>query len=151
MHSEPVTSSKGRIRVKKDPQPSIEELQNIGIKVRDFAYEKTSLPPVHTIYRHPRQFQPSVTTSPDQPILRSLKHKRTETDEEGLRSKLQTIHHRQSQIPLEKTEPAISITLTPGPLTWLPAYLNMEEHQHDIDLDKYKNDSEPEKPKDGCR
>jgi len=104
--SKPVTSSKGRIRVQKDLQPSIEELHSLGIKVRDFGYEKTSLPPVRTIYQHPPQIQPSAP-SPDQPISRLLKHK-TETNEGGLRSKL---HCQQSQTPLEKTESVISLQL----------------------------------------
>ena len=40
-------------------QPSILMLASLGIKVRDFAYE-SKLPPIRTIYCHPRQIQPAV-------------------------------------------------------------------------------------------
>lgn len=40
-------------------QPTAAQLATLGIKVRDFAYEST-LPPVRTVYRQPRQIQPSV-------------------------------------------------------------------------------------------
>jgi hypothetical protein len=39
-------------------QPTVEMLQSLGIKVRDFAYEST-LPPIAPIPRVPRQIQPS--------------------------------------------------------------------------------------------
>ncbi len=39
-------------------QPSIPQLLEWGVKVRDFAYERT-LPPVPTVYLQPRQIQPS--------------------------------------------------------------------------------------------
>jgi hypothetical protein len=40
-------------------QPSVSTLANLGIIVRDFAYE-SKLPPIKTIYCHPRQIQPAV-------------------------------------------------------------------------------------------
>jgi len=43
----------------RDPQPTTEDLARLGIKVRDFIFEST-LPPVRTIYRQPRQIQPSI-------------------------------------------------------------------------------------------
>lgn len=54
-------SSRPRSRpaVPRDPQPTTEDLARLGIKVRDFIFEST-LPPVRTIYRQPRQIQPSI-------------------------------------------------------------------------------------------
>jgi hypothetical protein len=40
-------------------QPTAAQLARLGIKVRDFVHEST-LPPVRTVYRQPRQIQPSV-------------------------------------------------------------------------------------------
>ena len=51
--------SRAPLPILRNEQPSIEKLAKFGVKVRDFAYEST-LPPVRTIYRHPRQVQPSV-------------------------------------------------------------------------------------------
>lgn len=118
--SKPVSSLKHRTRAQRDPQPSVKELNELGIKVRDFAYEKTNLAPVRTVYRHPPQIQPSATPL-NEPSARILKHKRTETDEGGLRTRSQT---DQSMIPLEKTEPVISPGL--APLAHEPAYLNSD-------------------------
>lgn len=53
-------SSRPRSRfASKRDQPTIAQLEGFGVKVRDFAYEST-LPPVRTVYRQPRQIQPSV-------------------------------------------------------------------------------------------
>ena len=51
-------------------QPSISRLANLGIKVRDFAYD-SKLPPIQTIYCHPRQFQPAV-------VKTTLEHQRND-------------------------------------------------------------------------
>ncbi|KAG0709875.1 hypothetical protein DFH29DRAFT_886224 [Suillus ampliporus] len=53
-------------------QPTVEMLQSLGIKVRDFAYEST-LPPIAPIPRVPRQTQPSA---------RPLKRTRNDWEEE---------------------------------------------------------------------
>lgn len=53
-------------------QPTVEILQSLGIKVRDFAYEST-LPPIAPIPRVPRQTQPSA---------RPLKRSRGDREEE---------------------------------------------------------------------
>lgn len=53
-------------------QPTVETLQSLGIKVRDFAYEST-LPPIAPIPRVPRQTQPTA---------RSLKRARGNWEEE---------------------------------------------------------------------
>jgi hypothetical protein len=53
-------------------QPTVETLQSLGIKVRDFAYEST-LPPIAPVPRVPRQTQPSA---------RSLKRTRGDWEEE---------------------------------------------------------------------
>ncbi|PPQ64635.1 hypothetical protein CVT24_008372 [Panaeolus cyanescens] len=45
-------------RRKRQQQPTPQELSSLGIKVRDFAYE-SKLPPVKTVYRQPKQVQPS--------------------------------------------------------------------------------------------
>lgn len=52
-------------------QPTVETLQSLGIKVRDFAYEST-LPPIAPIPRVPRQTQPA----------RSMKRTRGDLEEE---------------------------------------------------------------------
>ena len=46
------------LRLAASQQPTVEMLQSLGIKVRDFAYEST-LPPIAPIPRVPRQIQPS--------------------------------------------------------------------------------------------
>lgn len=53
-------------------QPTVETLQSLGVKVRDFAYEST-LPPIAPIPRVPRQTQPSA---------RPLKRTRGDWEEE---------------------------------------------------------------------
>ncbi|KAG1833499.1 hypothetical protein EV424DRAFT_1365575 [Suillus variegatus] len=53
-------------------QPTVETLQSLGIKVRDFAYEST-LPPIAPVPRVPRQTQPSA---------RPLKRTRGDWEEE---------------------------------------------------------------------
>ncbi|KAF4619497.1 hypothetical protein D9613_005274 [Agrocybe pediades] len=40
--------------------PFAVRFEALGIKVRDFAYENTGLPPVRPVYRQPRQVQPAV-------------------------------------------------------------------------------------------
>jgi hypothetical protein len=40
-----------------DNQPTAEMLEQLGIKVQDYAF-KNSLPPIRTIYVHPQQTQP---------------------------------------------------------------------------------------------
>jgi len=50
---------RSRVGANRDHQPTAAQLAMLGIKVRDFAHERT-LPPVRTVYRQPRQIQPSV-------------------------------------------------------------------------------------------
>ncbi|KAG1752546.1 uncharacterized protein EDB91DRAFT_1243305 [Suillus paluster] len=54
-------------------QPTVETLQSLGIKVRDFAYEST-LPPIAPVPRVPRQTQPSA---------RPLKRTRNDWEEDN--------------------------------------------------------------------
>jgi len=61
-------------------QPSAAELKRLGIKVRDFAFEKT-LPPARTVYLH-RQILPGVAR-------RVITRQKTEEDI----SQLQQSHH----------------------------------------------------------
>jgi hypothetical protein len=58
-------------------QPSVSTLAGLGIKVRDFAYE-SKLPPIQTIYRHPRQIQPAVVRTTLTP-----KHQSKESEEDN--------------------------------------------------------------------
>ena len=101
-------------------QPSIEELNKLGIKVRDYAYHNP-LPPVRTIYRHHQQIQPSVQ------VPRPLKHQQTETEEiQGL-----IINHmNQSKTPVEQTEP----THGKLALSRQVACLNLEEWDIDTQI-----------------
>lgn len=84
-----------------DQQPTIAQLASLGIKARDFAFEST-LPPVRTIYRQPRQIQPSVP--------RPLQREDTEPLDEVSQS--QSRHYRSAS----DTEPVKnhSITREPG-------------------------------------
>jgi len=50
---------RSRVGANRDHQPTAAQLAMLGIRVRDFAHERT-LPPVRTVYRQPRQIQPSV-------------------------------------------------------------------------------------------
>ena len=52
-------------------QPSAAEFKKLGIKVRDFAHEKT-LPPARTVYLH-RQILPGV-------VRQVIRHQKTEED-----------------------------------------------------------------------
>ncbi|KDR83980.1 hypothetical protein GALMADRAFT_236532 [Galerina marginata CBS 339.88] len=90
-------------------QPSVEELKKLGIKVRDFAYEST-LPPLRTIYRHPRQIQPGVP--------RPLQRQVTEPDQSDSQQS-------QSNKNVERTptEPALSPT---APMR-MRGFLNLQE------------------------
>ena len=63
MNQEPTSTSK-RPR-KRSRQPTVGQLARLGIKVRDFAYEST-LQPVRTVSRQPRQIQPGVARLPHQ-------------------------------------------------------------------------------------
>ena len=62
--SKPLSRANATIIPRKPPsrignlQPSAAELEKLGIRVRDFAYEKT-LPPARTVYLH-RQILPGV-------------------------------------------------------------------------------------------
>ncbi|KJA29826.1 hypothetical protein HYPSUDRAFT_196158 [Hypholoma sublateritium FD-334 SS-4] len=100
-----------------DEQPTAADLAKLGIKVRDFAYEKTDLPPVRTIYRHPRQIQPAVNRN------HGVQRQSTETAEDGVFSQ----PSQESSQPLERTvtEPVLS---PPPPPTRQQGFLNIEDH-----------------------
>lgn len=55
-----------RRRPRQSEQPTVAMLAEMGVKVRDFAYEST-LPPVPTVYLQPRQIQPSVPKDVNDP------------------------------------------------------------------------------------
>lgn len=103
-----------------DEQPTAADLAKLGIKVRDFAYEKTDLPPVRTIYRHPRQIQPAVTRN------HGVQRQSTETAEDGVFSQPSQESSQPSQ-PLERTvtEPVLS---PPPPPTRQQGFLNLEDY-----------------------
>ena len=82
------------------PQPTPEDLARLGIKVRDFGYEST-LPAVKTVYRQPRQIQPSARPRP-------VSRQDTEPDESGLSQSQQSDSASQpSQPRREDTEPCV--------------------------------------------
>jgi len=82
------------------PQPTPEDLAQLGIKVRDFGYEST-LPAVKTVYRQPRQIQPSARARP-------VARQDTEPDESGLSQSQQSDFASQpSQPRRENTEPCV--------------------------------------------
>ena len=123
-------------------QPSISRLANLGIKVRDFAYD-SKLPPIQTIYCHPRQIQPAVvkttlkhqqndnlfSQSSSHPETSQKKLKRTSTepvippspnstDIDGDDDFTQLSSQRetsQKNLPVERTSTAPAIPLTPTP------------------------------------
>ena len=99
-----------------DEQPTAADLAKLGIKVRDFAYEKTDLPPVRTIYRHPRQIQPAVNRN------HGVQRQPTETAEDGVFSQ----PSQESSQPLERTvtEPVLS----PLPPTRQQGFLNLKDY-----------------------
>lgn len=107
------------IRLAASQQPTVEILQSLGIKVRDFAYEST-LPPIASIPRVPRQIQPSA---------RPLKRTSREWDEEngapssssrppfGRESKKPNALVRRPTEPLEFDPPASKCTTESADLT----------------------------------
>ncbi|KAF8969425.1 hypothetical protein BDZ97DRAFT_1795586 [Flammula alnicola] len=132
--AQPGPSSKPHSRTRGNQQPTAADLKKLGIKVRDFAYEST-LPPVPTVYCHPRQIQPSVNRNP-------VQRQSTETDEDGAFS-------QQSQGGTKKpektpTEPA----LTPAPPARQGGFLNIEDYDRTNDniIDSQKAPSFPESP-----
>jgi hypothetical protein len=87
-------------------QPSVLTLANLGIKVRDFAYE-SKLPPIQTIYCHPRQIQPAV-------VKPTLKRQWTESGEDDYFSQSssysETDGRRKFKLERNSTEPLIPPT-----------------------------------------
>ena len=79
-------------------QPSATELKKLGIRVRDFAFEKT-LPPVQTLHFH-RQILPGVTRQ-------TITRQKTEEDI----SRSQQSHSGMRRLDRIPTEPS----LTPAP------------------------------------
>jgi hypothetical protein len=92
-------------------------LANLGIKVRDFAYE-SKLPPIPTIYCHPRQIQPAV-------VKTTLKRQSTESGEDDYFSQSNS-HSETGQKKLERTSTEPVIPPTPD--------------STDIDSDDYEDD-----------
>ncbi|KIM46410.1 hypothetical protein M413DRAFT_441504 [Hebeloma cylindrosporum] len=92
-----IISKKPQSRVK-DKQPSTADLKKFGVKVRDFAYEKT-LPPVRTVHLH-RQVLPGV-------VRQSIARQKTEEDA----SQSQQSQSQPRTVDRTPTEPS----LTPVP------------------------------------
>lgn len=93
-------------------QPSVSKLSELGIKVRDFAYEST-LPPVPTVYLQPRQIQPSVpkdVNDPNDPhyVLEEERKKKVYTFEST------------RKIERTPTEPVLESDLLPPPRRTFP-------------------------------
>ena len=78
-------------------QPSILILEKLGVKVKDFAYE-SNLPPIKTIYCHPRQIQPAVVKTTN------LKHQQKDNFVS------QSSSHGQKKLERTSTEPVIPPT-----------------------------------------
>jgi hypothetical protein len=103
--SKPLSRANATIISRKPPsrignqQPSAAELKRLGIKVRDFAFEKT-LPPARTIYLH-RQILPGVAR---QAITRQ------KTEEDILQ--LQQGHHEMRRLDwyVDRTHPIMLMT-----------------------------------------
>lgn len=83
-------------------QPTVETLQSLGIKVRDFAYEST-LPPIAPVPRVPRQTQPSA---------RPLKRTRGDLEEEDRMPS----HSSRPQFGCEATNAGIQASSKPESL-----------------------------------
>jgi len=79
--------------------PSAVNFERLGIKVKDFAYAKTNLRPVKTIYRHPRQVQPSLPTS-QRPLQRQS------TDPDSSQPQSQGLYRTPTEPALPATSPA---------------------------------------------
>lgn len=90
---------------KRSEKPTVAYLQNLGIKVKDYAFEKTNLPPVRAYRVQPTQIQPG--------IPRQLQRQSTEPDD-GSQPLSQGTQHLERRI----TEPAVS----PPPPARMPAY-----------------------------
>lgn len=94
-------------------QPSVSELLELGVKVRDFAYERSALPPVPIVYLQPRQIQPSVpkdVNDPDDPhyVLEEERKKKVYTFEST------------RKIQRTPTEPILESELLPPPRRTFP-------------------------------
>lgn len=118
-------------------QPAVAMLANLGIKVRDFAYE-SKLPPIQPIYRHPRQIQPAV-------VRNTLKRQWTETGEDDLFSQLSS----QPEKKLERTSTEPAIPPAPGPPARMLGLTNIDDFDHDNDsphIDSQQPNMYPESP-----
>jgi len=118
--SKPV-KPRSRTAVKRDPQPQLSDLIKYGVKVRDFAYESV-LPPVRTVYRQPRQVQPSVP--------RQLRREDTEPLEDFSQSQPWS---QQSNLGRESTEPAIDPEIVASQPRREPGYCNLEDFDGEIE------------------
>ncbi|KAF5321685.1 hypothetical protein D9619_000618 [Psilocybe cf. subviscida] len=58
--SAPESSNHPKPKRPRFQKPKPEYLESLGIKIKDFAYEKTNLPPIKIVFRHPLQIQPAV-------------------------------------------------------------------------------------------
>lgn len=101
-----------RRRLRQSEQPTVAMLGQLGVKVRDFAYEST-LPPVPTVYLQPRQIQPSVpkdVNDPNDPhyVL-----------EEERKKKVYTFQSTR-KIERTPTEPVLESDLLPPPRRSFP-------------------------------
>ncbi|KAF9441688.1 hypothetical protein P691DRAFT_812194 [Macrolepiota fuliginosa MF-IS2] len=121
-------------------QPSVPKLLELGVKVRDFAYEST-LPPIPTVYLQPRQIQPSEpkdVNDPNDPhyIL-----------EEERKKKVYTLESTR-KIERTPTEPALETELQPPPRRTFPkikrtdAQANLASQPND----QYHSQSQPPLP-----
>jgi hypothetical protein len=103
--SKPLSRANATVISRKPPsrirnqQPSVAELKSLGIKVKDFAYEKT-LPPPRTVYLH-RQILPGIAK---QAITRE------KTEEDVLQ--LQQSHHEMRRLDwyVDRTHPIMLMT-----------------------------------------
>ena len=119
-------------KTKKGQQPTAAQLAQLGIKARDFAFEETDLPPVRTIYCHPKQIQPSVNRR------RVLQRELTESADKGVFAQLS----QGSNCPLERTitEPVLS----PPPLARQKGYLNLADYTRTDQSISFSRPAEPQ-------
>jgi len=108
-----VISKKPQSRVG-NQQPSSADLKKLGIKVRDFAYEKT-LPPVRTVHLH-RQVLPGVARQ-------TITRQKTEEDA----SQSQRSQNQSKMVDRTPTEPS----LTPVPLKHTRGLFDLEFEESD--------------------
>ncbi|KAF9057929.1 hypothetical protein BJ165DRAFT_1398112 [Panaeolus papilionaceus] len=108
---EPCAPKDAKVKRKRQ-QPTPQYLATLGIKVRDFAYE-SKLPPVKTVYRQPKQIQPSsqpVSQGP-RPLERTLTEPVIEPDSQP--ESLPVTRFQDTTTPGAVTQPHIPNVGTP--------------------------------------